>query len=207
MKIYDISRTLSPTLAVWPGDQKFEHSWTMEMAKGSAVNVSAIKLTVHAGTHADAPLHFLPNGADITQLSLERFVGAATVIEIEEPGCITVEHIHSLEFPKTKRVLFKTRGSFLEDDVWEDNFSFLGQKTAEFLGENKIELVGMDTPSVDSMTSKILDSHKTLARYGIVNLENLNLSQVSPGDYQLIALPLKLKGIDASPVRAVLVAT
>ena len=207
MKIYDISRTLSPTIAVWPGDQKFEHRWTMQISRGASVNVGAITLSVHTGSHADAPFHFDDAGANISQLRLEKFIGLATVIEIKDAAKIHVEHIRDLDFSRVQRILFKTPGSFLEDSHWLDDFVYIATETAEFLGKNKVQLVGMDTPSVDPMTSKTLSTHKVLARYGIVNLENLNLSQVSPGEYQLIALPLKLSGLDASPVRAVLIET
>jgi arylformamidase len=177
----------------------------MQIAKGAAVNVGAITLTVHAGTHADAPLHFLPDGVDISRLDLQKFIGPAVVIEISDAPEIGVAHLRELDFSRIQRVLFKTRSSSLSDSVWVDDFVFLNTEAAEFLGKHQIKLVGMDTPSVDSMISKTLSTHKTLAGHGIVNLENLNLSQVSPGEYQLIALPLKLAGLDASPVRAVLI--
>ncbi len=205
MKIYDISRTLSPKVAVWPGDQPFEHTWTMQINQGASVNVSAIKLTVHGGTHADAPLHYLKEGKTIVELPLEKFIGPATVIEIRDSDRIKIEHLQILDFTKTRRLLFKTNASFLDDTVWDNDFVYLDTDAAEFLGKHKIELIGIDTPSVDPMTSKTLNTHKMLARYGIVNLENLKLAQVSPGDYQLIAFPLKLEGIDASPIRAVLI--
>jgi arylformamidase len=206
MKIYDISRTLSSSIAVWPGDQVFEQSWTMQIARGAAVNLSAIKMSVHAGTHADAPLHFLKDGPTIGELSLEKFVGPVTVIEIENSAkSIKLADVQALDFSKTQRLLFKTRASLLDDSIWVDDFIFLATETAEFLGKNSVQLIGMDTPSVDPMTSKTLDTHKMLACHGIVNLENLKLAGVPPGDYQLIALPLKLAGLDASPVRAILI--
>lgn len=207
MKIYDISRTLSPTTAVWPGDQKFEHHWTMQIPRGASVNVGAITLSVHTGSHADAPFHFDDSGADISQLSLEKFIGPVTVIELKDSDKIQIEHVRRLDFSRVQRILFKTPGSFLEDSRWVDDFVYIATETAEFLGKNNVQLVGLDTPSVDPMTSKTLSAHKMLARYGIVNLENLNLSRVPPGEYQLIALPLKLSGLDASPVRAVLIET
>ncbi|OGF53106.1 MAG: arylformamidase [Candidatus Fraserbacteria bacterium RBG_16_55_9] len=205
MKIYDISRTISPSIAVWPGDQRFEHRWTMQIEKGASVNLGAITLSVHTGTHADAPYHFNEAGVDINQLALEKFIGPAFVVEVRDASQIQLEHVRSLDFTRVKRVLFKTKASYLEDSRWENDFVYLATETAEFLGKQGVQLVGMDSPSVDSMQSKTLDTHKMLARYGIANLENVNLSQVPPGEYQLIALPLKLQGLDASPVRAVLI--
>lgn len=205
MKIYDISRTISPAIAVWPGDQRFEHRWTMQIQNGASVNLGAITLSVHTGTHADAPYHFMEDGVQISQLALEKFIGPAFVVEVRDAPQIKPEHVRSLDFSHVKRALFKTKASYLEDPLWDNDFISLATETAEFLGKQGVQLVGMDSPSVDPMTSKTLDTHKMLARYGIVNLENLNLAQVSTGEYQLIALPLKLKGLDASPVRAVLI--
>jgi len=205
MKIYDISRTISPVIAVWPGDQRFELRWTMQIQKGASVNVGAITLSVHTGTHADAPYHFDEQGVDISRLPLEKFIGPAMVVEVPDAQRVEIEHVRPLDFSRIKRVLFKTKAGDLDDSRWEDDFVYLATETAEFLGTQGVQLVGLDTPSIDPMKSKTLDAHKILARYGIVNLENLNLSSVPPGEYQLIALPLKLKGLDASPVRAVLI--
>ncbi len=205
MKIYDISRTVSPAIAVWPGDQRFERRWTMQIQRGASVNVGAITLSVHTGTHADAPYHFDEAGRDVSELPLEKFIGPALVVEVRDAERIEIDHVRPVDFSRFQRILFKTVASSLEDSRWEDDFVYLAGETAKFLGEQGVQLVGVDSPSVDPMKSKTLDAHKMLARYGIVNLENLNLSQIQPGEYQLIALPLKLKGLDASPVRAVLI--
>ena len=175
------------------------------MEKGASVNVGAITLSVHTGTHADAPYHFNGDGADISQLALEKFIGPALVVEVRDASQIRIEHIRSLDFPHAQRILFKTKASYAEDSRWENDFVYLATETAEFLGRQGVQLVGVDSPSVDPMDSKTLDAHKMLARYGVVNLENLKLADVPPGEYQLVSLPLKLKGLDASPVRAVLI--
>ena len=177
----------------------------MQIQNGASVNLGAITMSLHTGTHADAPYHFKEDGADINQLSLEKFIGPAFVVEVFDSPQIQIEHVRSLDFSRVKRVLFKTKASHLEDSDWDNDFLSLATETAEILGKRGIQLVGMDSPSVDPMKSKTLDTHKMLARYGIVNLENVNLAQVPAGEYQLIALPLKLKGLDASPVRAVLI--
>ncbi|MBI1729258.1 arylformamidase [Candidatus Acetothermia bacterium] len=205
MKIYDISRTISPEIAVWPGDQKFESRLMLKIADGSSVNLSSILLSTHTGTHADAPYHYLADGADITELPLEKYIGPALVVELPASADhIKIEHVKDLNLSKIKRILFKTKSSQLADSVWTDDIVYLGAETTEFLGKKGIQLVGMDGPSMDPVKSKTMDTHKMLARYGIVNLENLLLKDVPAGEYELIALPLKLKGLDASPVRAVL---
>jgi arylformamidase len=206
MKIYDISRTVSPAIAVWPGDQPFERRWTMRMAEGATVNVATITISTHTGTHADAPLHVDDAGLDIARLPLEPFLGPVVVIEIREADRIEIEHVQGIDLTRTPRVLFQTGVSGLPDDWWPERFPAIDPKLAEWLGEKDVLLVGTDAPSVDPAESRTLDVHKTLVRYGIVNLENLWLRDVPPGEYELIALPLKLAGLDATPVRAVLIA-
>jgi len=205
VKIYDISRTISPEIAVWPGDQKFEPSWSAKMAGGASVNLGAIRLSTHTGTHADAPYHFLEDGADVTALPLEKYIGPAVVVTVLNANCIEIGHLKDLDFTRIKRILFQTKSSKLADSVWIDDIVYLSTDAAEYLGKKGVLLVGVDGPSMDPVNSKTLEAHKILASYGIVNLENLNLNEISPGEYELIALPLKLKGLDASPVRAVLI--
>lgn len=177
----------------------------LKIADGSSVNLSSILLSTHTGTHADAPYHYLADGADITELPLEKYIGPALVVELPASADhIKIEHVKDLNLSKIKRILFKTKSSQLADSVWTDDIVYLGAETTEFLGKKGIQLVGMDGPSMDPVKSKTMDTHKMLARYGIVNLENLLLKDVPAGEYELIALPLKLKGLDASPVRAVL---
>jgi arylformamidase len=205
MRIFDISRALSPEIAVWPGDQRFEPSWSARIAEGAAVNVGAVRLSTHTGTHADAPYHYLDDGADITALPLEKYIGPALVVEVPVTDAIRPEHLENLDFSRVRRILFKTKSSALDDSVWIDDIVYLSEEAAAMVGRRGVLLVGMDGPSVDPVDSKTLAAHKVLAQYGVVNLENLKLAGVPPGEYELIALPLKLQGLDASPVRAVLV--
>ncbi len=204
MKIYDISRPLSAVTAVWPGDAPFKSEWTMSMNRGDSVNVGAVHMSVHASTHADAPLHFLADGLAIDQIDLGKFIGPAAVIDVGEAEAITAELIDRLDHGAGTRVLFRTAASSLGDDEWPASFAYLSPAAAELLGSRGVELVGIDTPSVDPAESKTLAAHKILLQHQIVVLENLFLRDVPPGRYELIALPLKLVGLDASPVRAVL---
>ena len=204
MKIYDISRTLSPAIAVWPGDRPFRVEPTMLRSQGDSVNVSAISMSVHAGTHADAPYHVDDSGPTAETLPLEKFLGPAAVVDVGDAPHIGVEHLRGVDLARTPRVLFKTSASALPDEAFPENFPALTPELAEFLGERGAVLVGTDAPSVDPSTSRTLEVHRILARYGIVNLENLQLRGVPPGEYELIALPLKIAGADASPLRAVL---
>jgi len=204
MAIIDISRTLCPQMAVWPGDRPFDRSWTARLEEGSSVNLGAVSLSLHAGSHADAPLHFDADGASVTQLDLDSFLGPASVIDVRGVEAIRPEHLQGA-VPIEPRVLFRTSFSEVPIDEWRDDFPFILPKTIDWLGARGVVLVGMDTPSVDPADSTALSAHHALHRNGIVNIEHLNLRGVAAGTYHLVALPLKLEGMDASPVRAVLI--
>lgn len=204
MSIIDISRALSPSTAVWPGDRPFEWSWSATIGEGSPVNVGAFCSSTHAGSHADAPRHFREEGATIDEMDLSAFVGPAQVVEIPGESRIQPDQVPDLQAP---RVLFKTLASQEPDSSWSDAFPVLAPETVAHLAEQSVVLVGVDTPSVDPPDSKELPTHHALSEAGIVNLENLRFDGVRPGLYRLTALPLKLIGADAAPVRAVLQST
>lgn len=201
----DITRTLRPGIAVWPGDQEYTPRWTARIEDGSSVNVGAVTLSTHTGTHADAPLHYEAGGAPIESIPLDHFVGDAWVVEIpEDADFIRPAHVEDVPFDRFRRVLFRTRSSRVADDVWAPDFTAFDPETVEYLARHGVVLVGTDAPSVDPADSTVLPAHHALARCGIVNLENLLLRDVAPGGYRLAALPLKLAGLDAAPVRAIL---
>jgi arylformamidase len=203
MPLYDISQELSPASAVFPGDTPFSVRRVMEMARGASCDVATVIVSVHAGTHADAPSHFLPDTRSIDRVALEPYLGRARVVELALRGEIRPEHLRGLPLAGAERLLIKT-GSAPDPGVFNLDFAHLLEETAEELGERGLRLVGIDTPSVDHPESKTLAAHKALARAGVAILENLVLAHVPAGDYELIALPLRLAGLDASPVRAVL---
>ena len=200
----DITRALDPRIAVWPGDEPFAARWTARIENGSTVNIGAVSMSTHTGTHFDAPLHYDADGAPTDALGLACFIGPAVVVEVREGALILPEHLAGIDTARFPRVLFKTRASDTPGDVWSDDFPALHPETVDALGRRGVVLVGTDAPSVDPADSTLLLAHHALARCGIVNLENLCLRGVEPGGYQLVALPLKLAGMDAAPVRAVL---
>ena len=205
MKIYDISRTISPEIAVWPGDQVFEVNRNLKITDGSSVNLSSVLMSLHTGTHADAHYHYEEEGKFIDEMPLEHYIGPATVIEVLNSERIELDHVESLEYPKTERLLFKTKSSDLEDSVWIDDIVPISAEAVEFLGTQGVKLIGMDGPSVDPVVDPELRAHHALAKHGMANLESCNLKEVPPGDYELVALPLKFSNLDASPVRAILI--
>ena len=204
MEIYDISRTLCRGIAVWPGDPEFRHRWAMRIREGASSNVSAVDLCVHTGTHVDAPLHLDDSGYDIANAPLDRFIGSARVVAIPAEKSIRASDLSALDWTEVERVLFKTRSSDLPENLFDENYIFLEEDAAAFLAQKGMLLIGTDAPSVDGYANADLPSHRTLLRHGIVIMEGARLRHVPPGDYELICLPLKLAGLDGSPVRAIL---
>jgi arylformamidase len=196
----DITRPLSTSTAVWPGDRRVEWSWTMQIEAGSSVNVGALSTSTHAATHADAPLHVESGGAAIDELSLRAFAGPVDVVEVTGEA-VTPADVDDLAAP---RVLFRTPCSNLSPEDWPEAVVPILPEAVDRCASQGVMLVGTDAPSVDPLDSTSLDAHHALIRHGIVNLEGLDLSGVTPGSYTLVALPLKIEGADAAPVRAAL---
>lgn len=203
--IYDISRTIQPTLVVWPGDSPFSFEHVLRKADGFAVNLTTLSLSAHTGSHADAPYHYDDKGEHPAQLPLEKYIGSAHVATIsrQRGGIVPADFAdHNLE--GLQRLLIHTWVSDLPDDRWPADFPYPTVELIDWLGEKNVVLMGVDMPSVDDFESKTLDCHHRLYAKGIVNLEFLNLSGVPDGVYELVALPLKMDGVCGSPVRAIL---
>lgn len=216
MKIFDISRALSSGLAPWPGDTPFHFELKWKMAEGATVNVGAINMSVHNGTHADAPFHFDESGDSIERLPLDTYVGAAVVVdltrrfaktgdEIDRTRQVGVEDIEafSASLEQAPRLLLKT-GVWKNSNVFPDWIPVIMPDVPEWLRRRKVKLLGLDLPSVDAIEAKKLTNHYALASARIAIVESLDLSHVEAGIYQLSALPLKIAGGDAGPVRAIL---
>ena len=201
--LHDITRPLRHTLAPWPGDTAFEHRLTWRMDEGAAVNVGALTMGTHNGTHADAPFHYLPDGETIDALDPALFVGPALVVDVSAAGwSITRAAFDGMDEDVT-RLLLKT-GAWPDDTRFPARIPTLAPDVPAWLGERGVRLLGLDVPSVDDIDSKTLPIHHALAAAGIHIIESLDLSAVTPGVYELIALPLRIVGGDAAPVRAVL---
>lgn len=205
MSMIDISPLISEKIAVWPGDVSFKRHANLEIAKGSNIDLSHIQTTVHVGAHADSRSHYLKDGITIDEHALEPYYGPCQVVEVSiRKG----ERIRVKDFSRTKitapRVLFKTN-SFPNPNIFNQDFNGFSGEVIEYLQEKNCVLIGIDTPSIDPFDDKVLESHHAIAKSNIVNLEGLVLAHVAPGTYTLIALPLKISGGDASPVRAVLI--
>ena len=203
MSWIDITRSLSPDTAVWPGDQPVQWTWSARREEGSSVNLGAIHTTVHAGTHADAPLHTEGGGRAIHTVDLDPYIGPAEVIHVRGDAVTESDVANVTE----RRVLFRTPASDLPDNEWPERVTPISPGAIDAMNDRGVVLVGTDAPSVDPLDSKTLDAHHALFAAGMLNLEGLCLREVESGRYSLIALPLKIHGADGSPVRAALRAT
>lgn len=180
MRIWDISRSLAPGAWVWPGDTPYDCGLVTKIAEGATVNVGRLAMSCHCGTHMDAPLHFADGAPGAEQIPLENCIGPCEVLPLDR-----------LEEATAERVLIKAAG---------------GAPAVEQLDRLAVlKLFGTDFHSVDPMESKTLEAHHHLWKRGAVILEELDLAAIPYGHYELIALPLRLVGMDASPVRAVLI--
>lgn len=205
MNIIDISPLISENIAVFPGDIAFHRHQALSFAKGDHLELSSMTTTLHLGAHADAPNHYHPDGIGIGERELMPYLGPCQVIKVslKEPMArIRPEHIQDTKI-LAPRTLFKT-GSFPNPEDWVDDFNALSPELIHFLADQGVVLVGIDTPSVDPSPAKVLKSHLAIYERKLAILEGLVLDHVRPGTYQLVALPLKIKGADASPVRAIL---
>lgn len=203
-RLWDISPPVHEGAPVFPGDTPYRQRWAATISPGCPVNVSEISLSPHVGAHADAPLHYDPAGATIGAVDLAPFLGRCRVIHAIERGpLIEWEHIAHALADLPPRVLVRTyRRAPVEH--WDGDLAAYAPATIERLAALGVKLVGIDTASIDPADSKTLDSHQVIRRLDLRVLENLVLDEVPEGDYELIALPLKLVSADASPVRAVL---
>lgn len=203
-KLIDISPPITEKIAVFPGDQAFRRKVALDFKQGHHLLLSSIESTVHLGAHTDGPNHYDPKGQGIGERSLDHYLGACQVIDVKlKPN----ERILPKHLGKTKiiapRVLFRT-GSFPNPNQWRGDFNSLSPELVEFLADQGVITVGIDTPSIDPADSKGLESHQAVAKRNLAILEGIDLSRAKAKEYILIALPLRLMGLDASPVRAVL---
>jgi len=200
-RLFDVSPLISPRLAVWPGDTPPSREVLLDTARGDNITLSTLRATVHLGAHADAPSHY--GGAHaIHEMPLDTYIGPAHVVRVNvAPGTrLGVEAAQGVVLP---RVLFAT-GTHPDPERFSRDFAALSPELIDELARRGVRLLGIDTPSVDLFDSKDLPSHAACLRHCLAILEGLVLKDVPAGEYELIALPLRLEGFDASPVRAVL---
>ena len=199
----DITLPLSKEIAVWPGDTPFSFEVVHTKQQTGSVNIGQITASVHTGTHADAPFHFNNSADTIDKLNINNYIGTAKVVDVTGLDLIGREELEGFHLDDTKRLLLKTK-KVTNVEQFPSSIPLLREDIGKFLQEKGIFLLGLDIPSVDDIESKELPIHHTLYQHGVNIIENLYLQDVAEGEYELIALPLKIVGADGSPVRAVL---
>jgi arylformamidase len=204
VRYYDISLNLSPETVRWVVAPPLEVHERRRMSRGDDANASALTVSCHAGTHVDAPFHFVPDGAGIDAVPLERFIGPALVHQVEADRFITDAHVKAIPLGGMKRVLFKTRNSqLLKRREFDPSFVAFSLEAARALVALGVELVGLDYLSVAHADQQV-PVHRAFLDHGVVLLEGVDLSEITPGRYELMCLPLRLRGLDGAPCRAVL---
>lgn len=204
MTLWDISQPLRADLPVWPGDTPFTARRVLTLGADGPVTVSAFAASTHAGTHADAPLHYAPDGAPADALDLEAYVGPCVLVDARGQGPrIEADFIDAAVPAGAARVLFRTYAQF-PHAAWRSDFTALAPEAVRRLAARGARLVGVDAPSIDPEDSKTMDAHRAVLETGMRILEGLVLDAPPPGRYELIAPPLALVGLDAAPVRALL---
>ncbi len=198
-QIIDISILMRNGIAPWPDDVPY----ALRVESLGALHLGSVSMSVHSGTHVDAPFHFLPQGASAEALDLDPFLGPCSVIDVSGKDRIQVLDIEGSGVKLTPRILLRTN-AWLDYTQFPESIPVIESYVPAFLKERGVTLLGIDLPSVDAIESKELPIHHALSERGIQILESLNLQGASPGNYELVALPLRLEGADASPCRAVL---
>lgn len=201
--IYDITPLVSPALQVWPGDTPPSREVLLDMKQGANITLSTLRATVHLGAHADAPSHYGTHAASIESRDLDPYIGRCQVIRVNVArGQRFTRAMFAAEID-APRVLFAT-GTFPNPNQWNTDFAGFSPELVDYLHDQGVRLAGLDTPSVDLFDSKDLPAHQRFLAHDMSILEGVVLDAVPDGIYELVALPLKLEGFDASPVRAIL---
>lgn len=208
-RIIDISPPITPALAVWPGDTPPSREVLCDLSKGDSITLSTLRATVHLGAHADGPNHYGLGAPGIDAVPLERYIGPCRVVTARAGRGARVGAAHlaapldAIDLNATPRVLIRT-GTYPDPAHFNRDFAALEPALVEELARRGAVLIGIDTPSVDLCESKDLPAHHAFLRHNVSILEGIVLTGVPDGEYELVALPLRLIGFDASPVRAVL---
>ena len=204
--IIDISRSIKSNMAIWPGDKKVNLVRNFSIDEGDVCNMSHITMSLHTGTHIDAPLHFFDNSKDVSSMELSCFVGPVKIYEIAVEKCITEDDIRGLFIGEGDTIFFKTSNSDIPDnEPFRTDYVHLDISAANFLVEKKVRTVGIDYLSIEKYETKEFPVHKLLLSNNIAIIEGLMLKDVEPGQYVYCCMPLKIIGGDGAPARAILV--
>lgn len=205
--IYDLSVPVVSDGLVYPGNPPIHIELQQAIAKGAGANVSSLAFGSHTGTHVDAPKHFFDDGVGVDSLPLDVLMGPAVLVDFPASVMsVTEADLRTKELKGHTRVLVRTRNSsFIREKDFHKDYTYLAPDGAAYLVSLGVRLVGVDYLSVEQFHSGHHRTHRTLLEKGVIIIEGLDLSQPAPGPYELRCLPLRLKGLDGAPARAVLV--
>jgi len=206
-EVYDISVSLGDEAIDWPGNPPYSRELISQIANGAHCNLSQLTMTTHVGTHVDTPAHFIANGNNLDEYPIERWILPAHVVSIKDTRLILPSELKSLDIEPGDGLLFKTANSISGQNtsgVFSENFTYISREAAQFCVEKKVSLVGIDYGSVDRRSEKDFPAHHELLGSEILILEGINLKDVPPGRYTLFCFPLKIKGAEGAPARAIL---
>ena len=204
----DISVMIKSDMVHWPTDQPVLVSRVKDMNKNCTSNVSLVSMTVHAGTHLDAPFHFIAGGRSLDMMPLDATIGKARILLIKDKQCIRPKELIPYRIKRGERIIFKTRNShYWKMNKFKKDFVYISPEAAEYLVSKRVCTVGIDYLSVGGYHNSGAQTHRILLESGIWIIEGLNLKGVKPGNYNLICLPLKILNSDGAPARAVISAT
>jgi arylformamidase len=202
----DVSVSLKSGMVHWPDNPPVKIERTLNIDHGDAANVSEISMGAHTGTHMDGPIHFVRGGKGLDEMPLAATIGRARVVEIRDPESIKPDELRPHGLQRGERVLFKTHNSarrWPAEDFNED-FVYVSQEAARYMADRGIQTVGVDYLSVGGFRKDAEETHRALLEAGIWVIEGLDLSEVEPGEYELICLPVKIERSDGAPARAIL---
>ncbi|MGB9768384.1 cyclase family protein [Dictyoglomus sp.] len=204
-KPIDVSLLIHEDMLFWPNDPKFQREWVAKISEGKNANLSKITLGSHTGTHIDTPYHFLDHGKTLENIDISRFYGFAKVFEIKNPNKILLQDIETLPIEEGDIILFKTKNSLLlKENIFHDDYVGLSLEAARYLADKNVKTIGIDYLSIGPRGDEGREVHRILLGKEIGIIEGLNLLEIKEGRYFMMALPLKIKGGEGSPVRAIL---
>jgi len=204
--VHDISLILGEA-ATYPGDTPYSREIVSEIASGADYNLSTLTLCAHAGTHLDAPAHLIAGGKTLDQYPLNRFLLPGRVISVEDDESIPRDALKDVDVRAGEALLFKTRNSrcgLPRQSTFTEDFVYLSEDAAQLCLDLGASLVGIDYLSVDKYGNDTAPVHHLLLKNDVLILEGIDLKEVSPGEYFLLCSPLRVKGAEAAPARAIL---
>lgn len=203
----DVSVAVRSGMPHWPDNPPVRVERMLDIGRGDIANVSILSMGSHTATHMDAPLHFIEDGKGLDEMPLAAIIGRARVIEIEDPVSVKPEELRRDGIRRGERILLKTRNSvrgWASDDAFDEDFVFVSQEAARYLAERGVRTVGMDYLSVGGFREDGEETHGALLGAGIWVIEGLDLSEIAPGEYEFVCLPIKVEHSDGAPARAIL---